>query len=56
MTTTHPDLVHLLRGSTVESFHRGALAIVDADGRLVQALGDVTRPAGLPASAFSGRR
>jgi L-asparaginase II len=44
MTTTHPDLVHLLRGSTVESFHRGALAIVDADGRLVQALGDVTRP------------
>ena len=44
MTTAHPDLVHVLRGDTVESFHRGALAIVDAEGALVQALGDIDRP------------
>ena len=44
MTTTHPDLVHALRGSTLESFHRGALAVVDGDGDLLCALGDVDRP------------
>ena len=44
MTTAHPDLVHVLRGSTLESLHRGALAIVDADGGLLCALGDVDRP------------
>ena len=41
---THPDLVHAMRGGIVESFHRGALAIVDADGALRLALGDVDRP------------
>ncbi|MFN0186959.1 MAG: asparaginase [Aquabacterium sp.] len=41
---TNPVLVHALRGSTVESFHRGALAIVDADGAVVRALGDIDRP------------
>ncbi len=41
---THPDLVHALRGGIVESFHRGALAIVDADGALRLALGDIGRP------------
>lgn len=41
---TQPDLVHAMRGGIVESFHRGALAIVDGDGRLVQAMGDVERP------------
>jgi len=40
----HPVLVQALRGDTVESFHRGALAIVDADGAVVLALGDVDRP------------
>ncbi|HSW05445.1 asparaginase [Aquabacterium sp.] len=41
---TNPDLVHALRGDAVESVHRGALAIVDADGALRFALGDITRP------------
>jgi L-asparaginase II len=40
----NPDLVHALRGGIVESCHRGALAIVDGDGTLVQALGDIDRP------------
>jgi len=41
---TNPDLVHAIRGGIVESFHRGAVAIVDADGAVVQSLGDVDRP------------
>jgi L-asparaginase II len=41
---SNPVLVEVLRGSTVESAHTGALAIVDADGRVVTALGDVDRP------------
>ncbi|WP_088282784.1 asparaginase [Ideonella sp. A 288] len=41
---SHPDLVHALRGGIVESFHRGAIAIVDADGTPVLALGDIDRP------------
>jgi len=41
---SNPDLVHAMRGGIVESFHRGALAIVDADGAVVQTLGDVERP------------
>ncbi len=44
MRTANPDLVHALRGGIVESFHRGALAIVDADGALLRALGDIDRP------------
>lgn len=44
MSASNPDLVHALRGGIVESFHRGALAIVDGDGTLVTALGDVDRP------------
>jgi L-asparaginase II len=39
-----PVLVELLRGGGVESLHRGALAVVDADGALVRALGDIDRP------------
>jgi L-asparaginase II len=41
---THPDLVHALRGGIVESFHRGSLAIVDAQGALLHGAGDVDRP------------
>ena len=41
---TNPDLVHALRGGIVESFHRGALAIVDADGAVARSLGDIDRP------------
>ena len=44
MTLAHPELVHALRGSHLESLHRGAIAIVDGDGRLVQSLGDIDRP------------
>jgi L-asparaginase II len=44
MTTTNPVLVEVLRGGHVESRHSGALAIIDADGGLVCALGDIERP------------
>jgi L-asparaginase II len=40
----NPILVELQRGNLVESFHRGALAVVDADGDIVAALGDIGRP------------
>ena len=42
--TAHPTLVEAWRGGIVESAHRGALAVVDADGALHTALGDVDRP------------
>ena len=38
-----PVLVEVTRGALVESAHHGALAVVDADGTLVAALGDVDR-------------
>ncbi len=41
---TNPTLVDVLRGSAVESSHRGALAIVDAGGAVHTALGDIDRP------------
>ena len=40
----NPILVEVLRGSLVESRHRGAVAVADADGATVLALGDVTTP------------
>jgi L-asparaginase II len=40
----NPILVEAWRGSVVESFHRGAYAIVDAAGVVVAARGDITRP------------
>lgn len=40
----NPVLVEVLRGSAVESVHRGAYAVVDADGALVAAAGDIGRP------------
>ncbi|MDO9074319.1 MAG: asparaginase [Rubrivivax sp.] len=42
--TANPVLVEALRGSRVESFHRGAVAVVDADGGVHSALGDIERP------------
>ena len=42
--TANPILVNVLRGSTVESVHRGALAVLDADGAVHTALGDIDRP------------
>lgn len=40
---TNPVLVETLREAIVESQHRGAVAVVDADGADVLSLGDVTR-------------
>jgi L-asparaginase II len=42
--SANPTLVHALRGGVVESFHRGAVAVVDADGGVHTQLGDITRP------------
>ncbi len=42
--STHPILVHALRGGIVESQHRGAVAIVDAQGAVHTAWGDIDRP------------
>lgn len=41
---SNPVLVEVLRGPLVESRHRGAIAVVDADGATLFALGDVARP------------
>ena len=41
---SNPVLVEVLRGALVESRHRGAVAVVDADGATVLALGDVAPP------------
>ena len=40
----NPVLVEVTRGPLVESRHRGAVAVSDADGHLVLALGDVGQP------------
>src|SRR5262249_44276213 len=41
---SNPILVEVLRGNVVESRHRGAVAVADADGASVLVLGDVDRP------------
>ena len=38
-----PVLVEVMRGAHVESVHRGALAVVDADGKILASVGDVNR-------------
>jgi len=40
----NPVLIEALRGLTLESAHRGAVAVVDADGALHSAWGDIDRP------------
>ena len=40
----NPVVVEATRGALVESAHRGAGAVVDADGRVVMAFGDAERP------------
>lgn len=40
---TNPVLVELLRGGAVESFHRGSLVVVDTEGAVRAALGDIDR-------------
>lgn len=44
MSSANPTLVHATRGGIVESSHRGALAIVDAEGTVHTQLGDIDRP------------
>jgi L-asparaginase II len=41
---SNPVLVEVLRSRLVESRHRGAVAVADADGATVLAMGDVTTP------------
>ena len=41
---TQPVLVELWRGDIVESFHRGAFAVVDAGGAVLREGGDIERP------------
>ncbi|MDH5332045.1 MAG: asparaginase [Aquincola sp.] len=41
---SNPILVQAWRGDIVESQHRGAYAVVDADGTLVASAGDIARP------------
>jgi L-asparaginase II len=42
--STNPILVEITRGQAVESRHRGSVAVIDADGKVVLALGDVETP------------
>ena len=51
LSVANPVLVEVTRGSLVESSHRGAVAVADADGKVVLAIGDVTRPV-FPRSAI----
>ncbi|CCV12545.1 asparaginase [Mesorhizobium sp. STM 4661] len=41
---TNPVLVEILRGAIVESAHRGAIAVFDADGKPFLEIGDTSRP------------
>ncbi|MGO9702641.1 MAG: asparaginase [Xanthobacteraceae bacterium] len=41
---SNPVLVEVHRGGLIESRHRGAVAVVDADGATVLAVGDVAKP------------
>jgi L-asparaginase II len=49
--SANPVLIEVARGELVESRHRGAIAIADAEGNLLFALGDVSRPV-FPRSAI----
>jgi L-asparaginase II len=41
---TDPVLVEVTRGERVESEHRGAIAVIDADGSVVMSVGDIDTP------------
>ena len=41
---SNPVLVQVMRGGEVESMHRGAVAVLDADGAVRRAVGDIDRP------------
>ncbi len=40
----NPVLVEVLRGDIVESIHRGVVAVVDGDGKIVMEIGDIEWP------------
>ena len=48
---SNPVLIEVLRGSVVESRHRGAVSVVDGDGNSVLTIGDIERPV-FPRSAI----
>ena len=48
---TNPIIAQLFRGTTVESQHRGAYAVSDADGKIIASAGDVDLPV-FPRSAI----
>ena len=48
---SNPVLIEVLRGAVVESRHRGAVSVVDGDGKPVLAIGDIERPV-FPRSAI----
>jgi L-asparaginase II len=50
---TNPVLVEATRGGIVESRHRGAVAVLDADGGVALAIGDIDQPV-FPRSAVKG--
>jgi L-asparaginase II len=41
---SNPILVEVTRGEAVESEHRGAVSVIDGDGKVVLEIGDVSRP------------
>ena len=47
----NPVLIEITRGALVESVHRGAIAVVRADGEVVAGIGDTTQPV-FPRSAI----
>ena len=51
----NPVLVEVLRGKAIESRHRGSVAVVDADGGIALALGDIDTPV-FPRSAVKAFR
>jgi L-asparaginase II len=44
MSNANPVVAEILRGPIVESQHRGAFAVVDADGRVMRSSGDIRKP------------
>jgi L-asparaginase II len=49
----NPVLVEVTRGGITESLHSGAVAVLDADGSVMLAVGDIDRPI-FPRSAIKG--
>lgn len=49
----NPVVVDVWRGNAIESEHRGAIAVLDADGGVLASLGDIDRPV-FPRSAVKG--